>query len=426
MEINIARLEQNLQKLGEFGRNKDDGIDRSLGSQADYEARNWLIEQGKLLGARVTVDAVANIWMRLEGTDPLLPPITVGSHHDAVANGGLYDGALGVLLGLEIMATLKEQGMPLKHAYQVVSFTAEEPNPFMISTMGSRSVSGKLSKEILKGAYSRENQKKLSQVILENGGNLEELEHSQLKQGSMEAFIECHIEQGRHLFEQRLPAAVVSVITGIYRETVKVFGEANHAGTTRMEHRHDALLAAAEGALALEEIVKKINRLDVTATVGTFSVFPNSANIIPGQVEFILDVRVPDEAIKEQIISAFGKAVERIEKKRNLQIQRSVLLDQLPVKMDIGIQKLLAESLVEQTGVCLADIPTQYGAPSLVSLAGHDAVHMSNFTRTAMLFVQSKDGKSHCPQEATDIEDILVAGNGLLQTILKLDAESPH
>jgi N-carbamoyl-L-amino-acid hydrolase len=407
MKINSKRLEENIIALAQFGLNEKGGVDRSLGSNADIRAREWLVQKALSLGMKVHMDAISNIWMKTGEAD--LRPITIGSHHDAVPNGGKYDGAMGVLLGLEVAETLLENNAALKHPFQVVSFTAEEPNPYNISTMGSRSVTGKLPKRTLMSAVHSDNGTPLSAAISRSGGNLEQLENSQLSKGDMAAFIECHIEQGRVLFEKNLPTAVVPVITGIYRELITVKGEVNHAGTTIMKHRHDAMLAGAEAALALEEVIKSINSGDVVGTVGKYNIYPNSANIIPGEAQFILEVRTPNKQIKEQIIEDLNKEFMLIEEKRGVAFNRQIILDQPEALMDRDIIEALLSG--------------DKNMPAITSMAGHDAVHMSGIAKTAMLFVKSINGKSHCAEEATDIEDIEAAGNILVEAVLKLDKQ---
>ncbi len=411
MKINRDRIQQNLAELATFGIDPQGGLTRSIGSESELEARKWLIDKAQALNAAVVTDAIANIWIVTTRSTTNLKPITIGSHHDTVPNGGKYDGALGVLLGLEVMQTIIENKVSLKHPLQVVSFTAEEPNPYNISTMGSRSVTGKLSQEVLNSATDCFTGALLTDSIRKAGGDISNLKEAQLKENDMAAFIECHIEQGSNLYKKNKSVAVVSKITGIYREQITVEGEANHAGTTLMEDRHDALLAAAEACLALEKTIVGVGRNDVAGTVGKFSIFPNAANIIPGKAEFILEIRTPDEQTKALAIAEITTALNGISKQRAVQFNREVILNQAPVNMSPVIREALANSIQNRDEELI----------TLVSMAGHDAVHMTDITNTGMLFVQSIDGKSHCADEETRIEDIEVAGNVLLDTILELD-----
>lgn len=411
--INKGRLEKRIKDLSQFGMNEVGGIDRSIGSEADKKTRKWLINlfQEKLR-AKVKIDSIANIWAKVDGKNNLAP-ITIGSHHDAVPNGGKFDGALGVLLGVEVVERIIEEGYELRHPLQIVSFSAEEPNPFNLSTLGSRVSTGKVSKEEVKKAVNKDNGILLSDALAEIGGNADVLEDARLQSGDMSAFIECHIEQGRILFDKNLSVAAVKKVTGIYREEINVVGEANHSGTTIMKYRHDALLAASEACLELEKIIVEVNRNDVVGTVGKLNVLPNSANIIPASTEFILEIRTPNAEIKNEIIKKFSLSLKSIEEKRGVKFDRKIILNQAEVNMDETVVNALNVS-IEEISEPLID---------MVSMAGHDSVHMTDICKTAMLFVQSIDGKSHCADENTHIDDIEKAGNVLLRTILKLDKE---
>lgn len=411
--INSKRVENRLKELSSFGINKEGGIDRSIGSDSDVKARKYLVNiLENELKAEVNIDPIANIWAQVKGSEDL-QPITLGSHHDAVPNGGKFDGALGVLLAMEVAQRIIEENIKLRHPLQIVSFSAEEPNPFNISTLGSRVATGKISKEQVENAKNKDTGVLLSDVLNKIGGNVKNLEKTLLNKNDMSAFIECHIEQGRILYDRKESVGVVKKITGIYREEIRVMGEANHAGTTLMKYRHDSFLSSAEAALALEKIVKEINRNDVVGTVGRINVYPNAANIISGDTVFILEVRTPSSEIKNNIIDRFTLCLKDIEEKRNVKFERKVILNQSEVNMDEDIVNALKDSVKELTEPVI----------EMVSMAGHDSVHMCDITKTGMLFVQSIDGKSHCKEEKTEMKDIEKAGNVLLKAVLRLDKE---
>ncbi|WP_272938980.1 M20/M25/M40 family metallo-hydrolase [Heyndrickxia coagulans] len=188
IKINLDRLERNLFTLASIGRNKQSGIDRSFGSLADLQARKWLKELWKkALGAETKVDPAANLWAGIKGKETL-PPIVLGSHHDAVPNGGMYDGALGVLMATEVVQTLKEQGTSLRHPLKVVSFSAEEPNPYNVSTLGSRAITGKLTEKVLQQHTHSETHEKLTDTIKNLGGDAAKLRSRLLKQGTFVRF----------------------------------------------------------------------------------------------------------------------------------------------------------------------------------------------------------------------------------------------
>ncbi|SFG70356.1 hydantoinase/carbamoylase family amidase [Sporolactobacillus nakayamae] len=411
--VNEERIAKNIQNLAQFGMNKGGGIDRSLGSKADIQAREWLKKLWETeLQATVAVDPAANLWAECAGKETL-KPIVLGSHHDAVANGGKYDGAVGVLLATEVVQSLKEAGYKLRHPIKIVSFSAEEPNPYNISTLGSRLITGVLDSKQVGEATHAYTHEKLSETLKRLGGDVANIANHLLTDHDVGAFLECHIEQGRRLLDNGLSLAVVSTITGIYREEITIYGEANHAGTTVMENRHDALLAGAELSLAVEQAVIKQRRSDVVGTVGHFEIYPNSANIIPGLAHLTLEMRVSnDQVLKELLVQLADKFAE-IENKRQIIIKRRIILDQKAVPMDPMIRETLQQS-IKATGDSYLDLP---------SMAGHDSVHMVPIAKTGMLFVPSLEGKSHCPEEETRIEDIVKAGNVLIRTVIALDKE---
>ncbi|WP_241654624.1 Zn-dependent hydrolase [Sporolactobacillus shoreae] len=413
IRIDGSRVGERLKKLASFGMNSEGGIDRSFGSDQDIRAREWLKRiWTEAYHTPVQVDPAANLWAGINGAEEL-KPIVMGSHHDAVANGGQYDGAVGVLLATEVMQTLKEAEYPLRHPMKIVSFSAEEPNPYNVSTLGSRSITGVLTKEDLVKATHLATKEKITDTIKRLGGDVDLLRNHLLKPQDMSAFLECHIEQGRNLCDSGRSLAVVTSVTGIYREKIRILGEANHAGTTLMKYRHDAMLAGAELSLALESVIRQENRKDTVGTVGHFDVSPDSANIIPGEVELIAEIRTPDKGTLDKVIHQFSDRIRSIETVRHVRIVREVILDQDAVPMDETIQQTLRE-VIQSMDEPFLDLP---------SMAGHDSVHMVPIAKTGMLFVPSIEGKSHCPEEKTDLADIEKAGNVLLQTVLALDKE---
>ncbi|MDU4959204.1 MAG: Zn-dependent hydrolase [Sporomusaceae bacterium] len=411
--VNIMRIQARLQALAAIGRNAGGGIDRSFGSAADLAARKHLATLlTNEVGAAVSVDPAANIWAKINEQSPL-PAIVAGSHHDTVPNGGMYDGALGVILAIEVLQAVKEACWPLRHPLAMVSFTAEEPNPFNLSTLGSRLATGKLTAAQLAGAEDPLQKLSLDEALTRAGGSLGNLAAARLQPGKLAAFLECHIEQGQRLDKRCLPLAAVSHITGIYRETVTVCGEANHAGTTLMPDRRDALSAAAAFCLALEQVLRTIDREDVVGTIGRLQIYPNAVNIIPGEVSLTLEIRTPGPAVLEAVLDRLDGAVAVIEAERSVRIQRQVLLDQAAVKLD--------ETVIAAIDGELAAAAEPY--LTLTSMAGHDATHLADVTKSGMLFVRSLNGKSHCPDEDSRLEDIEKAGNILLKTMLRLDKE---
>jgi len=413
MKINEKRLHDNLFELAKIGKNVNGGIDRALGDETDGQARQWLtVYWNEHLGIPVETDAIANMWLTRKGSEQLAP-IAIGSHHDAVPNGGMYDGALGVLMATEIMETFKDNGYITRHPIKLVSFTGEEPNPFNVSTLGSKVLSGRLRKADLEKLKNKNDGSSLNDCIKKIGGDIEKADDALIKPGDIRAFIECHIEQGKRLEKADISSCAVNCIIGIYRENVTIYGESNHAGTTLMAERHDAFLGASEFALAFEEAVNSMNREDVVGTIGYVKVSPNASNIIPGSVELSLELRTVEPELKEEVLDKLTKACEKIEKHRGIKIERKLNLDQREMPMDKQVMDAVKRG-IEAQGVKAVD---------LVSMAGHDAANMQRVTQAGMIFVKSIAGKSHCPEEYSEMKDIAVTANAMLEAVLILDKE---
>ncbi|TWT14314.1 Zn-dependent hydrolase [Planomicrobium sp. CPCC 101079] len=408
LTINGARLQTNIEELGKIGLNESIGLDRITFSSYDLEARQWFINQLKSLNLWLDVDAAANIWA-ISSNSSNKNPIIIGSHLDTVPNGGKYDGALGVLIGLEILTTILENRIEMQHPIGVVSFTAEEPNPFNLSTFGSRVVTGKLKKSDIADVQTKDGLS-LETALALAGGSIEEIETARKNPNDLTAYLEVHIEQGKRLLNQSIPIGVVTAITGIYREEITFKGEANHAGTTLMTERNDALVAASKFVVAFEEIVRKDPSDEVVGTIGQFSISPGAPSIIPNEVKLLMEVRGDTTEKIKHTIQKVEKVFEELTSRQPLEIARNIILDQAPTKMDETIIQAFENA-----------VPPEENYLLLGSMAGHDATHLASITKAGMLFVPSIDGKSHCPEEYSRMEDIEKAANVLLQAIFKLD-----
>lgn len=407
--IRIDRLMADIEACARVGRNAEGGITRPCFSREDRQIRRWFADTLKNEGLDVEIDAAANVWGRLPGAREESGSLVVGSHLDTVPNGGAYDGALGVLMALELARTIMENDIRMSHSLEVVSFTGEEANDFQVSTMGSRCFTGRLTPEALADARDSTG-KSLAEAIAEEGGGLSRFEQMWRSRANKEAFLELHIEQGSRLARKDVPVAVVDHIVGIHRERVSVVGSANHAGTTMMNERRDALAAAAEMTLEVEK-VGSTGSGDSVATVGRLDVEPNAANIIPGRVEFIVELRQRDPAHLQEMVESVHERWAAIAARRGVSVQRQVMLDQAPVSMDADMVSILQQAIADRDIECA----------TLPSMAGHDAVHMAPLCKTAMIFVRSPNGKSHCPEEYSTPEDIEVVGNVMLDALLRMD-----
>ena len=410
LRVNLARLEHSIHTLAMFGRNEHGGLDRTTFTSAELAARDWLKEQLGELSLEIRVDQAANIWAKRMGSETLLPAIAFGSHIDTVPSGGKYDGALGVLIALEVMRLLQDHEIMTRHPLELVSFSAEEPNPFGLSTFGSRAITRKLKRTDIIGVKNPAGQL-LTEALRSAGGDPDHFEDAARSPEELSAFLEVHIEQGKRLLERHIPVGIVTAITGIYRETVVVSGEANHAGTTLMEDRNDALTAASEIVLALEKVCREHPAAEVVGTVGRMVISPNAANIIPDRVELIVEIRGKSREEIQEAITAWESCISVIKQERSANVQRTVMLDQPPSPMDDEVIRVSGEQAYS----------LGYPFHLLGSMAGHDAAHMASITRSGMLFVPSIGGKSHCPDEESRMEDIEKVSNVLLHTILELD-----
>lgn len=327
-------------------------------------------------------------------------------------NGGAYDGALGVLMATEVVAALREQHAVLRHPLEILSFTGEEPNDFSVSTLGSKVLCGRLREDDLLKLQNRVTGEPLEKAIARLGGDVHRVaEEARLQPNALAGFIECHIEQGRRLYDAAEKIAAVSCITGIYREVITVEGEANHAGTTRQQDRRDAMTAAAEVELAVEGIMKHPVWQDVAATVGRIRVKPNASNIVPGWAQLTLDLRTANPQHRQEALAFLEKERLRIEKERRVKITRTLNLDQQEMPMSPVIIKALQDGAEKIGEPCR----------ELVSMAGHDAANMARLTKAGMLFVSTIDGYSHCPQEDAPAEAIAAAAQDMLEAVLLLD-----
>lgn len=398
MRVNLGRLKRNLTNVGGVGRVSTGGISRTAYSKEYFQAVNKL---GKLMrdeNLEVTVDRVGNIFGKRDGRHDL-PSIMVGSHLDTVKNGGLFDGALGVMAALECISILNERQIVTNHPIEIVGFSAEESSEIG-GTFGSRSLVGRHNYEE-PGLSEKLNKYKLT---------IEDLRASLRDTKNIKAFLELHIEQGERLDKEGIPIGIVSHIVGTSRYQITIKGEANHAGTSPMDLRNDALVAASRLILQINEMAKKMGSPFV-ATVGQLSIEPGALNVIPGKVKLDLEMRDTDQ---ERLESAIGQIRGFTKLMKGYEFRFDQISSKPPVKTSPYISKLI-ERICKDKGV---------NHKIMASGAGHDAKVLADFIPTGMIFVPSKEGKSHCPEEFTQWEHIELGTGLLLNTILELDKES--
>jgi len=345
-----------------------------------------------------------NIIGRREGTDAELPPILFGSHIDTVPNGGKYDGSLGVLGGIECVQVLQEKRIKTHHPLEVVVFTDEEGG-----LVGSRAMTGRLTSEALE--VVSHSGKTIREGIRTIGGNPDKLTNVLKQKGDIKAFIEIHSEQGSILETKKIDIGVVEGIVGINWWNVTIEGFSNHAGTTPMNMRQDALLAAAHLIIAVNRVVTRVPGRQV-GTVGRIQAEPGAPNVIPGRVVMSLELR---DLSTKKIYSLYEQIEEEakaIAAKTGTEIAFTTIdVAAVPAHTEPRLRKIIADS-ARELGLTSIFMP---------SGAGHDAQEMAKIVPTGMIFVPSVGGISHSPQEYTRPEDMTNGANVLLQTILKID-----
>lgn len=408
--FDAKRMASLIDDFARIGADEKGGVTRLAFSPEDLEARRAFIGIVESeLNLAVRMDSVGNLFARRAGKNLEKPVIMAGSHLDSVRNGGKFDGPAGVFCALEAFRALDQLGIETEHPFELVVFCSEEPNPFGISTFGSRGMAGKLDRSQLE-SLTDEYGKDFRSALEFLGGSLDRLQEARVDPDSIAYLVELHIEQMPYLERQRRDIGVVAGVTGIYREHLHLQGEASHCGTTPMNARRDALCAASQLVLAIEAAAAKEDGKAV-ATVGRMSVFPNSMNITPAQVEMDVEIRSyfseSIERIKEDIV----ETCRTIDKERSVKIQRSVLYQTPPTPFSPTVREAIGAAAKSLGLSTLEEI----------SMAGHDAAHMATITDAGMIFIPCRGGISHCPQEYTDTSDLVKGAQTLLLTLLMLD-----
>jgi allantoate deiminase len=355
-------------------------------------------------GLAVREDAVGNVFGRIEGDSPRT--VMTGSHIDTVILGGRYDGALGVLSALAALRVLKRHAGRPRKSLEMVALCEEEDSRFHSNFWGTRGILGLIQPRELDDLRDLDGVS-IGEAMRQVG--LPPERYQDAVRQDLDAFIELHIEQGRILFDEQLPLGVVDTITGLYRFRVTLEGRTDHAGTTPMDLRRDALQAAVHVSSEMTRIVAEVGRPAVV-TNGWWNVQPGAWNIVPGLVEFSVDLRHPDEAIKQQLAATIRRRGEEIAAERGVGLSYEVVGDVLPMDMHATIKAGL-QAAAESRGVQW--VP-------MISGAGHDSQVMASGVPTAMLFVPSVEGRSHSAAEYTTPEDAARGVNVLVAALQRL------
>ena len=403
--INADRLNQNLDALARYGKDANGQPNRVAFSDGDLEGRAFVIGLMEKAGLETTVDAAGNIIGRKAGTQDL-KPIGFGSHIDMVPHGGNYDGCVGSIAAIEVAQTLHEKGLKTNHPLEVIIFSNEEGG-----VMGSRALAGALKPEALgvvnSTGYS------MGEGIQRLGGDTTRLQEIVRPKGSMAAFVELHIEQGGILERENTDIGVVEGIVGLRWWDVTIRGMANHAGTTPMNLRKDALLAGARFIQAVNEEALKMEGKQV-ATVGRIKANPGAPNVIPGEVVLSLEIRDLSDATIDSLYENILKRADAIAADSGITFEFTALdTTGKPALTANWIQKEIRRAA---SYLGLTHRQMQSGA-------GHDAQDMAMICPVGMIFIPSKGGISHSPDEYSSPEDIANGADVLLSTLLQLDAK---
>ena len=409
--INKRRLLRDLNAVSRIGIGDHGSVTRLVFSIKELRSRQFLIHQMRQVGLQIHIDRIGNIFGRLNGSNPKAPAVLAGSHLDTVVHGGKFDGTMGVIAALEAARTLKEQNVPLRSSVEVVCFVGEESSRFGFSTLGSSLVAGEVHADDLANASDAQGTK-LEEVLGRLGIHRENLRSLRRDPSSLKAYIELHIEQGPILEARKKPIGVVTSIAAPTRFKVVITGQADHSGTTPMEMRKDALVAAAELTIAIEKICLQYSRMDrgrVVGTVGALRIEPGVINAVPGKAELSVDIRSITAAAKNRVVRLVYAKIREIGLRRKIRLDTLPIRKEDPVPLDKRIVHLLEECCEAR------DVPYEI----MPSGAGHDAMQMAKITPAGMLFIPSRRGISHNPLEWSDPEDICRGAQLLLDAIIR-------
>ncbi|MGK7912940.1 MAG: Zn-dependent hydrolase [Synechococcus sp.] len=403
LAVDGDRLLQALKNLGKIGRQEEGVVRRLAFSPEDIEARNRVSQWMSEAGMAVRIDAAANLIGKYPGQESDAPALATGSHIDTVPSGGQYDGALGVIAGLEVARVLHENQLRLHHPFEVIVFADEER-----TMVGSKAMAGIAPSN--PDDYSTATNEPIQICLDRAGGHWERLATAKRTAADLACFLELHVEQGGVLEAVGKDIGVVEGIVGQQRHQVVIKGQANHAGTTPMSMRRDALTTAAQLILAVEDMAKHYSGEPV-ATVGAMNVWPNAINIVPGEVEMSLDLRALSQDVIDLMLEHLRRKIETVAVSTRTRIRMRNELKVDPILATPSVEAAI-EQCCDELGLSHTHLPSR---------ASHDAQEIGRFTDMGMIFVPSHEGVSHSGEEYTSPEQCIQGANVLLQTLLKLD-----
>lgn len=409
LEVDTDRLKRDIQALSAIGREESHGIYRMAFSDGDMAGRDWLRQRIEDAGLDFNQDGAANLHARLQWRDSVASVMT-GSHIDTVPGAGHLDGALGVLCGLEALRVLHENDIELQRPVELVAFSDEEGR--FGGMFGSQALSGDISPEWILEAADLEG-RQLVDAMQDRGLDAMDALEAARRTDSIHAFVELHIEQGPVLDREATTIGVVEGICGLRRWEVTLTGIANHAGTTPMDMRNDAFQGLAEFASQIDRILQEHGGPVSVATIGRAELLPGAANVVPGEARFSLEFRDLESTTLDELSDAFRLTLSTIARRRQLMFEFREQSNIKPVSCDAQIRDLIAETSAR----------LGYSHRQLPSGAAHDTQKLARITRTGMIFVPSKAGRSHSAAEWTAWSDIQAGANVLLHTLHQLATE---
>jgi allantoate deiminase len=404
--IDGERLWDRLTQLSSIGKQDSRGVTRLSFTEDERAAKDLVASFMEEAGLSVREDAVGNLIGRKEGVTRDAPLVLVGSHLDSVYNGGNFDGPLGVLAGIEIFQTMNERGIQTERPIEVIAFTDEEGARFSFGMIGSRALAGTLTPEDLQ--HEDEQGVSIAEAMRNSGLTPDSISDAARPKDSIEAYVELHIEQGKLLENENLPVGIVTGIAGPLWLQFVLEGEAGHAGTTPMNLRRDALAAAAHIIRCIETAASETGT--TVGTVGQLNLSPGGINIIPGGVEFTLDLRDINEQVRDEVEQRIVEEARRLCEERSIGLSIETLQRVAPAPCSELVQNA-AEAACEELGL---------GIYYLASGAGHDGMQLKGLCPMGMIFVRSKGGVSHNPDEWSSKEDCAHGANVLYHTVLNL------
>ncbi len=405
MKVNAKRIENDLIKINNFNLTPGHGITRLTFTEEYMGAMNYIFKELERIGAEIKIMRGGNIRARLEGSEKDTPSVMVGSHIDSVFHGGMFDGVAGTVASLEVLRTISENNISHKNPIDFVMFVEEDGSRFSSVLLGSRIWAGRVKDEDLPKILDKDG---ISYFEAMTESGLVPKDESVLDGKKIKAMIEVHIEQSRVLESKGLSIGIVETIAGIKQLEVTIEGVSNHAGATPMNLRNDALCGAAEVILNAEKFAS--NNGTSVATVGLVEVNPGKNNIIPGEVRFTLDIRDKDDVTLNEITDSIINSIGSTCKNRSLTYSIKQASYTKPVLLSKRVVEVIGNSAKNQGVDTL----------KMVSGAVHDSSVIAELADVGMIFVPSKNGRSHCPEEHTDLKDIEIAANILLESVLEL------